>query len=256
MNPYLEQSDSWRGFHNGFLFCLQGVIAPQVVPNYVVKYEESIYIDQPEGDQRDLFAVADVSVAKQAAEERPGAAPATVSAAPVTATISIPKPVQKKRRWLTIRDKKKRTIITVIELLSPSDKRSGRDRERYLDKRNRILQSTANLIEIDLLRGGQRMPIPGLPTCDYCVMVSRRSERPRVGLWPIQLRDPLPAIPIPLRPGDAEPLVALKSVLNQVYDTGGFAYDAYGGSPEPPLSAADAEWARQLLAAASPQVEG
>jgi hypothetical protein len=248
MNPYLEQPDLWRGFHNSFLVHLAGAITPHVVPAYYVEPEESIYIDRPEPGP---FAVADVAVA-EAESDTQGNKPAGAAArAPITATVPMPRPMRKKVRWLTIRDAtRERTVVAVIEVLSPSDKRAGRDRDRYLDKRNRVLRSSANLIEIDLLRGGQRMPIKGLPACDYCVMVSRRAERPRVGLWPVHLRDPLPAIPIPLRAGELEPVIALKPVLDRVYDEVGYAYRIYNGIPDPPLSADDAEWARVILAAA------
>jgi hypothetical protein len=173
-------------------------------------------------------------------------------AAPVTGTIPIPRPVRRRRRWLTVRDTRKRAVVTVIELHSPSDKRAGRDRHRYLDKRSLVLASTANLVEIDLLRGGQRMPVEGLPACDYCVVVSRRTERPRAGMWPFALRDPLPNIPIPLLPGEEEPVIALKPVLDRTYDGGGYVYKVYDGPPDPPLSADDAEWARGILAAVPP----
>jgi hypothetical protein len=110
-----------------------------------------------------------------------------------------------------------------------------------------VLRSEANFVEIDLLRGGRRMPLDRPPDCDYCVLVSRRQDRPRVGLWPVRLREPLPVIPVPLRPGEPEPTVALKPVLDQVYDAGDYADDLYRGHPDPPLPAADAEWAKQFL---------
>ena len=106
--------------------------------------------------------------------------------------------------YLEIRDRENRQLITVIELLSPSNKKLGSDRDQYLAKQHQLLSSTANLVEIDLLRGGPRMPWLDMPVCDYCVVVSRVAERPRAGIWPIQLRERLPLIPVPLRTGRAE----------------------------------------------------
>jgi Protein of unknown function (DUF4058) len=101
--------------------------------------------------------------------------------------------------YIAVRDRHKRELVCVIELLSPAKKRPGPDREAYIAKRDALLRSQAHLIEIDLLRGWERMPAESIPTCDYCVTVSRVEQRPRAGVWPIRLDDPLPKIPVPLR---------------------------------------------------------
>ena len=88
----------------------------------------------------------------------------------------------------------------MIELLSPSNKRAGDDREQYLAKRRELLRTPAHLVEIDLLRGWTPMPQEGRPECDYSVMVSRAEKRRAADFWPIRLRDRLPVIPFPLRP--------------------------------------------------------
>ena len=103
-----------------------------------------------------------------------------------------------KEAFVEIRERDTCRVVTAIELLSPTNKNPGPDRELYLSKRLRYSQSDVHLVEIDLLRGGHRMPVEGLPACDCYVQVSRVEERPSVGLWPIMLRDPLPTIPIPL----------------------------------------------------------
>src|SRR5260370_23338771 len=101
--------------------------------------------------------------------------------------------------FIQIRDRQTRDVVTVVELLSPSNKRPGPDREQYLAKRRRLFASWVNLVEIDLLRAGPRLPLEELRPCDYYALVSRYGDRPKAGLWPVQLREPLPVIPIPLR---------------------------------------------------------
>jgi hypothetical protein len=92
------------------------------------------------------------------------------------------------------------------------------------------------------------MPIRTLPEgCDYYALVSRAWQRPEMGLWPVGLRDPLPVVPIPLRRGEPEPMVDLKSVLDRTYDEAGYARRIYRTPPEPPLAPADAEWAKSLV---------
>ena len=152
--------------------------------------------------------------------------------------------------FLEIRDRRNRQLVTVIELLSPANKRPGGDRDQYLAKRQKVLASTAHLVEIDLLRGGQRPPVADLPACDYCVLVSRSEARPRVGLWPLQLRDRLPVIPIPLRNPDPDAQLDIQAVLHDIYDRARYATYLYDGSPDPPLSPEDEAWARQVAATA------
>jgi hypothetical protein len=138
-------------------------------------------------------------------------------------------------------------VITVIELLSPANKAAGPDHEQYLAKRGEILGSMTHLVEVDLRRGGLRPPLENLPSCDYCVMVSRYAERPTVGFWPIGLRDPLPKIPIPLAdPGELVPL-DLQEALHRAYDAAHYGKYIYHDLPQPPLSAEDTAWARQFV---------
>ena len=149
--------------------------------------------------------------------------------------------------FLEVRDRRGRELVTVIELLSPSNKRPGDDRSRYLAKRREILRSDAHLVEIDLLRGWTPMPAEDRPEGDYSVLVSRAGRRPAAEFWPIRLRDRLPVIPIPLRPADRDGRVDLQDVLHQAHDGPGYEIFIYAGTPEPPLKAEDAGWAAQLL---------
>lgn len=138
-------------------------------------------------------------------------------------------------------------MITIIELLGPTNKTPGSDREQYLGKRKALLASNTHVVEIDLLRGGERAAVKEMPASDYVVMVSRSYERPRVELWPLALSDPLPTIPIPLRLGDPDATLALQSLLHEQYDAAGYEDYIYRNSPVPPLAAEERTWAAQLL---------
>jgi len=138
-----------------------------------------------------------------------------------------------------------------VELLSPSNKRPGEDRGKYLDKRRAVLEGRAHLVEIDLLRRDRMLPLEDRPGGDYSVLVSRADRRPAVDFWPIDLRDCLPIVPIPLRSPDGDATVDLKAALDQVYDDAGYAHFIYQGSPSPPLSSDNARWAASFLPAPS-----
>lgn len=207
MNPYIEKAALWRDFHPTFLVFFRTALTGQLAPRYFVELEVLLY-------------------------------PETATVLGVT---------QEKTRRLLVRDTDNQHIVTVVELLSPSNKEAGADRTRYIDKRTDILTSRVNLVELDFLRGGPRLPVRTLPPCAYYALVSRHWLRPKMGLWPIGLRDPLPQIPIPLRENEAEPSVELQAVLNQTYDSAAYAGHIYRRPPEPQLPPDDATWARGIL---------
>jgi hypothetical protein len=107
-----------------------------------------------------------------------------------------------------------------------------------------------------LLRKGERLPwaSDSRTSSAYYVMVSRAVERPRGHVWPFSVRDPLPAIPVPLNVYDGDLDLELNLCMNQVYDTAGYARELdYTQPPNPPLDGPDAVWARQLLATRTSQ---
>ena len=149
--------------------------------------------------------------------------------------------------FIEIRDRRSRELVCVVELLSPANKRPGPDREQYLAKRGKILNSPAHLVEIDLLAPAIPCRRRIGPLASYSVAVSRVEDRPVAGFWPVGLRDPLPVIPIPLRPPHPDARLDLQALLHRVYDAAGYEYYIYEGSPSPALDPDDAAWARSLV---------
>jgi hypothetical protein len=152
-----------------------------------------------------------------------------------------------------IRNRESQEVVTVLELLSPWNKLASQDRRRYLAKRQRLLASPVHLVEIDLLRGrGARMPVRGLPPCDYCALVSRAAARPTVGLWPVRLADRLPVLPVPLRAPAADAKLDLQALVHQIYDAGGYADYLYRRPPRPRLTPEQLAWAQAFLPGGTP----
>jgi Protein of unknown function (DUF4058) len=243
MNPYLEQDDAWHDFHERFLPFIADRLVEQVRPNYIVKIDEHVYVHEVPIGPRRFVGRADlaVGVTGTTSEAKPAAG---ILEAPVR--VQIPAIDVERLAFVEIRDRRSRELVTVVELLSPSNKRPGPDREQYLAKRMTLLHSPVHLVEIDLLRGGR--PLAERPETAYAVFVSRAERRPEAGLWPIGLREHLPKIPVPLRPGEPDAQVDLQEALARIYDAAGYEDYIYQGEPDPPLEVEDRDWAVALVA--------
>ncbi|MCE9560712.1 MAG: DUF4058 family protein [Planctomycetes bacterium] len=242
MNPYLERATAWDSFHPEFIVHAKLHIAAQLRPEYVVRIENRVYIHEPHAESR-FLGRTDAGIVRPPSTN---AGETATLAAPARVRILDSVDVQRVG-YLTIRDRDGNDLITVIELLSPANKYAGPDREQYLGKRNELLRFRAHFVEIDLLRGGPRMPPAELPTCDYCAIVSRMEERPEAGVWPWRLRDTMPVLPIPLRAPDRDVTLDFKAVIDRLYDEGRYANYIYSGPPEPRLAPDDMTWAAQFL---------
>lgn len=245
MDPYLEQPGLWKQVHTNLIVDIQRSLAPRVRPKYQVAIEQRNFLSLSSTDP--LVGEPDVLVV--APRGRPAVEltrTGTMAAATGSYTVALPEPQQVIERYLEVRDVQSGEVITVIEILSPSNKLE--DRKRYERKRQRVLDSMTNLVEIDLLRAGKPMPMLGkFPQTPYRILVSRALQRPEAQVFPCSLRQPIPDIPIPLRPGEEEPLLPLNQILHTLYDSAG--YDLvidYRRSAVPPLAEEDALWAQQL----------
>ena len=151
--------------------------------------------------------------------------------------------------YLEIHEVKSGKLITLIEVLSPTNKVSKEGREQYLQKRGQVLLARTNLIEIDLLRGGEPMPIVGRAvSTDYRILISRGHQRPKAQLYGFGVRQPIPNFPLPLQPHETEPQVDLNTILHELYRRARFDLRLdYAQQPFPPLAEQEFVWAQELI---------
>lgn len=247
MDPYLERPALWPDVHLELIHAIRATLVPQVAPRYYVAVEERTYVVALE--PRTFVGRPDVSVIDRSrlSAVAPGSVPAAaVLERPVT--VELPLLDQIRERYLEIRDMATHEVVTVIEILSPTNKQPGEHRRQYERKRRQVLDSLTSLVEIDLLRAWEPMPMAPIPPSHYRILVSRGWERPKAQLYPFNLNEPIPEIPIPLRPGEPEPTLELGKLLSQVYEQA--RYDLridYTVEPEPPLDPAVSAWSHGLL---------
>jgi len=247
MDPYLESPHLWPDAHNRLANICAEQLATLLAPKYIAELNTQIVIDRTWDEPVERkAALPDVAVT------RPGqmASDPAATSAPPPIRLRVPMPVPVRLVSVYIRLREGEQLVTVMEILSPVNKRPGEGRQAYLEKRAALLESSVHLVEIDLLRQWPRMPLEGsLPPADYLIVVSNAYERPVCDVWPIGLRQPLPVFPIPLLRPDPDVPLDLGQALRTAYTRA--RYDLrldYTQPPSPVLAPEDAAWAAALLA--------
>jgi Protein of unknown function (DUF4058) len=247
MNPYLENPALWSEFHNLLISFISQKLNPLLRPKYRVAIEQRVY-QTSDGDTL-LVGVPDVAIQSYQTNKQETGSIAVASPPAQAVTVTIPMPETVRETYLEIRDVATREIVTVIEILSPKNKRAGDGRQTYNKKRLRVLGSLSNLVEIDLLRYGKPMPIlQNDIDSSYRILVSRAINRPKADLYAFNLQNPIPSFSLPLRQGDEEPILDLQQILNELYDRA--SYDLvidYNQDPMPALTNIDKDWLNTLL---------
>jgi hypothetical protein len=213
-------------------------LAPRLRPQYYVSIEERTYLLEPGGG----LAFSTYPDAAVIGETAPIYQTATSGSEVVE--VELPLPEEIRETYLEIRevaDDKK--VVTVIELLSPTNKRPGRGRELYEQKRLLLLGTKTHLVEIDLLRTGESPAMRGGPSSHYHILISRWQDRPTATLLPFGIRQPIPRFKLPLQEGDEEPMLGIGRLIHDLYDRAGYDLRIdYTADAEPPLTAEDKAW--------------
>src|SRR5205823_3769650 len=180
MDPYLEHPALWPDGHNSVLAALRDSLSARVAPRYYVALERRTYLLTP--DDLVLVGRPDVAVVRRAEGAPPGPPPAATATAVLE--VDVPMADEVSELFLEVRDVATGQCVTVVELLSPVNKLLGHGRQAYVEKRTQILRTRTSLVEVDLLRAGDPMPIVGETVhSDYRILVSRGARRPRVQLF-------------------------------------------------------------------------
>ncbi|MCS6805982.1 MAG: DUF4058 family protein [Blastocatellia bacterium] len=260
MDPYLE-GEMWQEFHETLAGAIRAQLLPLLTPKYVALLAKRFVLDRADigivGLPPERVIYPDVHVAAPpSTATMPLASRAGVAVAEPAVELASPMMEEVPLLSIEIRDVAQRRLVTLIEILSPVNKRGEGWRE-YVDRRTEVLQTKTHLLEIDLLRQGQRLPLLGqLPPAPYYVFLTRWQRRPWTQVWPLSLREPLPAVPVPLLPPDPDVPLDLQQAVTACFDLVGYErlLDYSAPPPPPPLSDEEAAWvAERVRAFRSPQ---
>jgi len=249
MDPYIEQPEVWSDFHGALAEVVRSQLNELIRPRYVARMTPHMTYETVEIESRRV-GYPDVGLwqVQPAAGGAAAAAPA-ITAAPVISMVAAELPLR--LYTVEIRQVETMKLVTAIEILSPVNKTPSHEAfDAYLRQRQELLRSQAHLIEIDLLRGGTRPPLQApVPSASYYVTISRANRRPFVEVWPIQLRDALPVLPVPLLEPDPDAPLDLGRAVAACYARGGYEsiIDYTRSAPPPKFANEDAQWLDQRL---------
>lgn len=226
VDPYLESQHFWEDFHTRFLTYSSDALNDVLPAGYVAQLGERIRLVEV-SQRRTKLVRPDIAIVESAARVSRGSSPRQKAAGSlVLEPVTIPLPTTETEIsdvWIEIRRGTSRIPVTIIELLSPTNK-TGDGFVEYKLMRRSLLRQKTHLVELDLLLGGRRLPMDlPLPAGDYFAFVSRAQERPNSGVYTWSMRDRLPSIPIPLSRGVPDVSLDLARVFATAYERGHYA---------------------------------
>lgn len=244
MDPFLEDVNLWKGLHTSLIVYFRDQLQPLLRPRYLVTIEERVYLEDTVYGR-----FPDVSIER--GKRSPAAAAAVLEADPGL-EVQVPE-LEISEPYLQILDRATKSIVTVIELVSPTNKAGGAGFESYREKQREVRESPAHLVEIDLLCDGKHvLEVPRhvreLRGYRYLASVSRVEGRPGFGMYSCSLQETLPRIAIPLKSGDPDAVLDIQDSLELAYSHA--AYEDridYTGTCPSTLSPEERSWVRKTL---------
>ena len=249
MDPYLESPAFWSDFHASFCTYWRDALADCLPGNYEARIDEKVNVVESSSPPRKKRIEPDVAITQRGPSQGMASAPSGVATLePVTLSLVIEEEIHE--RHIEILHRPDRTLVAVLELLSPSNKEEP-GRSVYLAKRNSLLYHPVHLVELDLLRKGHRLPLEEeLPSGDYYALVSRGDRRPKCDVYAWTVRHALPPIPIPLLAPDADVWFDLGAVFRTAYEKGRYARSLdYAAEPPAPFEGEAHPWVMERASA-------
>jgi hypothetical protein len=224
MDPFIEACGLWEDFHSHLIEQIGEKLAEKAPDRCLVRTGERSYIALVESEGKRTYTyLPDVGVREASGWKKATRKGSTALAEPtdVSDPITLRPFIQEEYResFIEIYEANPdQRLVTTIEVLSPSNKRPGTEGwELYQCKRQSVLLGNVSLVELDLLRGGQRMPmLDPWPASPYTLLVARAKAQ-LCHVWRANSVRPLPMIPVPIAKPDGDIALDLQPLIDHIY---------------------------------------
>lgn len=214
MDPYLEDQALWPSFHNQLAHCLYQMLLPGLMDRYRARIAQRHYTTE-----QALFT----SILRE----------------------------ERLEQYIEIRQRSDGRLITLVDIISPTNRTTPHGRQAYLDKRREARSSAGNLVEIELVLQGTPLldySREGLAEWDYGVTVTRCTQPERFEIYTSTLLKRLPRFRLPLAADDRDTVIDLQAAFSRCYDQGDFAkHIDYEKDPSTRLSDEQRKWLDERL---------
>lgn len=251
MDPYLEHPGYWPGFHGRMIATAATILNAQLPPGFIADIGERLYLVQP---ARSIYPDVLVLGRPEPAGPPPSARTATATAADAPWRVAVSPDEIRESFVQVITTTEPERVVSVIEVLSPSNKSGTPGRELYRAKQRELFGANVSLLEIDLLRNGAHTVLAPYEDLekrgrwDYLACLHRAGDLWEFDVWAATVRERLPRVAVPLEAGWPDIILDLQEVLDKTYEEGAYARRLdYTDEPYAPLPPEDREWAHNLL---------
>jgi hypothetical protein len=214
MDPYLEDEKLWPAFQHQLVSCLYQILLPGLIDRYRARVGQRRYVTE-----QALFT----SVIRDEHTEE----------------------------YIEIRQRSDGRLVTLVDVVSPTNKTTPEGRQAYLKKRTEAKTGGTSLVEIDLVLQGQPMldySREGLPEWDYAVTVTRSTQPERYEIYTATLQKRLPRFRLPLAADDRDTVLDLHAAFTRCYDQANFATKIdYLRDPATRISDDNRKWLGEVL---------
>jgi hypothetical protein len=260
MDPYIEACGLWGDFHDRLISEIRDALDQAAPQRYLVRAGERSYVVLIGEDNKESHPfIPDVSVTTKRSKKLSRKKGATAVAEPALSAepVLMRAFIEEEHREVFVEIYEAtpgQRLVTCIEVLSPSNKRPNTPGwDLYFRKRQSLLLGEANLVEIDLLRSGIRMPmLDPWPDSPYTVMVARAKSLQLCRVWPVHFQNRSPSVPVPLAKPDPDIHLDLQPMIDSIYRRSRYERSIDYSKPlSPPLKPAEARWLEQRLRSTS-----
>ena len=243
MDPYLEVPWKFPTLHASLITYIMEGLQPDLPGDYYAAVERRAWV---EFDERPVQPDVHICEAAPPAFEAAGGlaiaeSPAAVADEPLRVRVE---EGPSRQSFLEIRlgPGRDARLVTVIEVLSPSNKRDSESRRQYVEKQREVIEAGVALVEIDVLRAGRHVtavpqgciPVRGVDL-DYHVCVTRPSVPGEHEVYPFRIEDRFPRVAVPLLPEDGDVVLDLQRAFERAYEAGPYRKEVdYSADPPPP----------------------